>query len=199
MGSIRFLLGLPNSRFDAYLGKFLSRSLLVLAPLLTGLVLAGLVGAVAFRQPSALAFLGALLPTVLYALIFVGFGLTISAAVRTETRAVVGIVGVLVLFRGIWTGVQWLGLRMATAPSDYVSQPYGAWYYLLGRLNPINAYLKVTTATIDPTVYNPLLTDPSSAVSYPTVTAGFAFFTLLLWIGLAPWLGYARFRDVDLP
>ena len=199
MGSVRFLLGLPNSRFDAYLGKFVSRSLLVLVPLLAGLLIAGVVGAVAFRRPSVVPFVGLLVPTVLYTLIFVGFGLSVSAAVDTETRAVVGIVGVLVVFRGIWAGVQWAGLQLATAPGEYPSPPHDAWYYVLGRLNPLNAYVKLTTAVIDPGVRNPLISMPSEPVGYTALTAGFAAFAILLWIAISPWFGYARFRDRDLP
>ncbi len=199
MGSIRFLLGLPNSRLDAYLGKFVSRSLLVLVPLVAGLLVAGVAGAVAFRGPSVLAFLGLLLPTIPYALIFVGFGLTISAAVDTETRAVVGIVGVLVVFRALWAGLQWAGLQFATAPGEYPSPPYDAWYYLVGRLNPINAYVKVTTDVINPGVRNQLITTPSEALGYPVLSVGFAVFAVLCWVAIAPWLGYGRFRDRDLP
>ena len=199
MGSVRFLLGLPNSRLDAYLGKFVSRSLLVLVPLVAGLLVAGFVGAIAFQQPSLVAFLGLLVPTLLYALIFVGFGLTISAAVDTETRAVVGIVGVFAVFRGVWTGLQWGGLQLATAPGEYPSQPYGAWYYLLGRLNPINAYVKVTTEAIHPGVRNGLISIPEGSVSYVSLTAGFALFSILLWLAVAPWFGYTRFRNKDLP
>lgn len=199
MGSIRFLLGLPNSRLDAYLGKFVSRSLLVLVPLVAGLLVAGVVGAVAFRQPSLTAFAGLLLPTIPYAMIFVGFGLTISAAVSTETRAVVGVVAVFAVFRGVWTGLQWGALQLATAPGEYPSPPYEAWYYLLGRLNPINAYLKVTTEVISPGVRNGLISAPREPVGYVSLTAGFAVFSILLWLAIAPWAGYARFRDADLP
>ena len=111
----------------------------------------------------------------------------------------VGIVAVFAVFRGVWTGVQWLGLQAQKAPGEFVSQPYDAWYYLFGRLNPLNAYVKVTTETINPGVRNPLITIPQDALGYPSLTVGFAVFAIVFWLGVAPWLGYVRFRDADLP
>lgn len=130
------------------------------------------------------AFLGLLVPSVVYALVFVGFGLTISAA-TTETRAVVRIVGVFAIFRGVWTGLQWGGLQLATAPGEYSSQPYDAWYHLFERLNPINAYVKLTTEAINPSIRNGLISMSDASIGHVSLTSGFAAFTILLWLGIA--------------
>jgi len=204
-GSIRFLLGWPNSRFDAYLGKLVSRTLLVAGPLVVGLLVAwplgvaGLAGEGFGVSRAAVGLLTVLFWSVVYTVVFVGVGLTLSASVGTTTRAVAGICGSLLLFRGLWPASQWLLLQ--TRPVEYATgQPYPEWYYVVGRLNPMNAFVKLTAPVLKPEIYHPLLTVPEGpAVGYTATTAGFAAVGLLLWVVVAPWLGYAVFRSADLP
>ncbi|PSQ33120.1 hypothetical protein BRD11_05710 [Halobacteriales archaeon SW_12_69_24] len=52
-GSIRFLLGLPNSRLDAYAGKYVSRTVLLSGSILAGFVVLGAIGFAILTEPDA--------------------------------------------------------------------------------------------------------------------------------------------------
>ena len=117
-GSIRFLLGLPNSRLDAYTGKYLSRGVLYLASTAVGF--AGL-GAVAFAvlgDPNAATFVQFFALTAVFGIVFLGIGLAISAVLDSEISVTVGIITVYMLFRGGWMILQWGGLYL-TSPQGH--------------------------------------------------------------------------------
>ena len=193
-GSVRFLLGLPNSRGDAFTGKFAAR--------LTA------VGAL-FREGSYVDMVGLTAVTLLFALLFVGTGLALSAVVSTSTRAVVGGVGLFAVFRGGWPALQF-GLLELTGADRFPVPP--DWYFWVGRVNPLNAYLKLTTAYTDfGGTGHPLLTaandvrfEPDageqvvSAAGTVAVTHEFAAVVLLLWTAVVPLLGFLVWRRRDL-
>lgn len=192
-GSIRFLLGLPNSRTDAYLGKYVSRGVVVLAPLVIGLGLASLLVPFAFEDPSVFALLGIAAVSVPYALLFVGIGLSASAYADSSNRAVAVALASFVVFRAGWPTVQWLGVQ--GVPDQY---PRPEWFFWIGRLNPINAYVKLTTGFAEFEYGHPLLSQPGEAVSTVATTHGFALVVLLAWTVLAPLAGLLYFENRDV-
>lgn len=192
-GSVRFLLGLPNSRDDAYLGKYLSRSLVVAAPLVGGVVLAGLLVVTIFDEGSLLAVLGLGLLSVPYALLFVGIGLSASAYAETEGRAVAMVIAVFALLRAGWPGIQWIAIEsLPTGLQEHKPE----WYFWFGRINPINAYVKLSTQFGD-VPRHPLITT-ERGLSTVATTAGFAGVVLFTWGVLAPLAGLWYFRRRDL-
>jgi ABC-2 type transport system permease protein len=191
-GSVRFLLGLPNSRADAYVGKYVSRSLVVLVPLLVGTLAAAVVVALGYRDGSFVDTLLLGVAGVPFALAFVGFGLTCSAVAETDTRAVAAAIGAFVLFRAGWPALQFLYL--SRLEEQY---PRPATYFELGRLNPINAYVAVTASSVD-VEFHPLLTRPGPTVDTVAIEQWFAALVLLGWAALAPLFGYVYWRRRDM-
>lgn len=192
-GSVRFLLGLPNSREDAFLGKYLSRSAVVLVPLVAGVLLAAVVVATAFENGSFLAIVGIGLVSIPYALLFVGLGLSASAVADTDNRAVAMVVGAFVVLRAGWPALQWIGLQ-SIPPME--RRPRPEWYYWLGRVNPINAYVKATESFLGSGTH-PLITQ-ARGLSSVAITLEFALFVLLAWAVAAPLVGYWYFQHRDL-
>ena len=212
-GSVRFLLGLPNSRDEVYRAKFLSRSAVVLVPLLAGAVLAGVLVAATFEQGSVLDVLGLGLISVPYALLFVGIGLSASAYAETTNRAVAMVIGAFAILRAGWPAAQWLSIQ---GIEDIYEVGYPDYYFWIGRINPINAYVKLTTQLLDERAH-PLLTARERGVGYrsaPDTPGGtteaveavapiatsmeFAAAVVLVWAVAAPLFGlwYFRRRDV---
>jgi ABC-2 type transport system permease protein len=191
-GSIRFLLGLPNSRDDAYAGKFASRAAVVCVPLVVCLLLTGVVVALTFRDGSFPAMVGLTAASVPYAVLFVGVGLTASAYAETSNRAVAVVLAVFAVLRGGWPAVQFLAL--AGVENAY---PRPEWYFWVGRLNPINAYVKLTTLFAEFEYGHPLVTTPDEVTTVAT-THWFAATVLLGWTVLAPVAGLLYFRRRDL-
>ena len=71
-GSVRFLLGLPNSRWDAYAGKYVSRTVLLVVSILAGFLTLALVGFGILTDPSASGLLLFVLATAQVAVEFAG-------------------------------------------------------------------------------------------------------------------------------
>jgi ABC-2 type transport system permease protein len=192
-GSVRFLLGLPNSRDDAYVGKFLARAAVVCVPLVVGIALTGVVVQLTFENGSLLGMLGLAAVTVPYALLFVGIGLTASAYADSSNRAVAVVITVFALFRAGWPAVQWLGLQSMRDP-----YPRPEWFYWVGRLNPINAYVKLTSLFATFEYGHPLLSRPDEVVQTVATTHWFAAVVLFAWTVAAPVFGLLYFRRRDL-
>lgn len=192
-GSVRFLLGLPNSRDDAYLGKFVSRAIVVSTPLVGALLLTGVITLLTFQNGSLVAMAGLAVVSIPYALLFVGIGLTASAYADSSNRAVAVVIAVFAVLRAGWPAVQFILVQGFRDP-----YPRPNWYFLIGRLNPINAYVKLTTLFADFEFGHPLLTSPGETVTTVAVTHWFAAVVLLAWTVLAPIAGllYYRRRDV---
>lgn len=191
-GSVRFLLGLPNSRDEAYVGKYLSRSAVVVVPLVVCLVLTGVIVALTFENGSLLGMVGLTLVSIPYALLFVGIGLTASAYADTSNRAVAVVIAAFTVLRAGWPALQFL--LMSGVEDPY---PKPEWYFWVGRLNPINAYVKLTTLFAD-VGYHPVITTPTDSVSTVATSHLFAAVVLLGWTVLTPLAGLVYFRNRDL-
>ncbi|QLH77937.1 ABC transporter permease subunit [Halosimplex rubrum] len=198
-GSVRFLLGLPNSRFDAYLGKYLSRSVLLSAATALGLLVVGAVGFGVLREPDAVAFLLFVVATLAFGLLFVGVGLALSAVLDSETQVTTGIISTYVLFRGLWPVMQWGGLYLTRPDGELGLRPYPEWYFYLGRLDPLNAYVKVVNVLFNENLFHPLITNPQGAeVDYLAVSEWYAVAALAVWLVVVPVVGYLLFVNKDV-
>ncbi len=92
-GSIKFLLGLPNSRQDVILGKLLSRLGMVTVAVATMFLVALVISLVRFAVFPAGVFFGVFLMTVFYGAVFVGVAIAVSSITASRSRAVAGAVG----------------------------------------------------------------------------------------------------------
>jgi ABC-2 type transport system permease protein len=209
-GSVRFLLGLPNSRLDAFVGKFASRLTAVVVPLTAGLLVCTVAVGALFRNGSYLDMLGLTAVTLLFALLFVGAGMALSAVTSTSTRAVVGAVGAFAALRGGWPALQ-LALTEIADVETYPFPP--EWYFWVGRINPLNAYVKLTEAyaNFGPRGH-PLLTRSTqtsfdrateeqvvtASVDSVAVTPEFAAVVLVAWAVAVPLAALAVWRRRDL-
>lgn len=197
-GSVRFLLGLPNSRLDAYAGKYLSRTVVYVLATVVGFAVLGALAAVLLREPAPVEFLLFVGLTLLYGLVFVGFGLAASAVLDTETSVTAGIISVYVVFRGGWMLLQWGALRLTQPRTEAFRQPYPDWYFFLGRANPMNAYAKLVDTLFNEGRPIPLITGPEPSVNTVATGEGYAVAVLVVWAVVVPVLGYLRFRNRDV-
>lgn len=208
-GSIRVLLGLPATRRDVMLGKLLGRTGTVLLAVGTAFV----AGAVAifglYGELKVIDFLLILLLTAVYALVYVGIAVGISAFAKTRGRAMAGAVSVFLVFSVLWnfipTGIYYL-LR-----GELASAPVPAWFVFVQRLNPTNAFAAaqrflVTTFGSSSVVSQPGISG-GSAQSLSEMIVGEVPFYVEHWFGvviLGIWLllpvvvGYLRFQSVDI-
>lgn len=195
---MRFLLGLPNSRLDAYAGKYCSRGAVFVGSLLFGLAVFGVVAGALLQEPSPAGFLLFVGATVVYGLVFLGVGLALSALLDSETSVTAGIISAYVLFRGGWMVLQWLGLRVTRGPGETAARPFPEWYYFLGRANPMNADAKLLDTLFNEGPQFPLLTTPLPEADSVATGDADAVAALLAWLVVVPVVGYLGFKNKDV-
>lgn len=216
-GTIKLLLSLPHSRQDVVLGKFLGRSAVIALPVLLGFAIAAvvfLVAGITFKFANFLAF--TVLTTSL-GVVFVGIAIGFSAGAPSQRRAMIGSVGVYVLFTLFWQYLRRGVINILTEAGKRIpglSEPANATLVkasLLSKfLNPVRAYETLAATlyaqdTIGARLYgtsNPILAqlarqqlqqDMPFYLSDPFIIA-----VLVVWLVVPPIVGYLLFTDTDL-
>ena len=205
-GSLRLLLGLPPSRTEVVVGKFLGASGVLLAGLAVALVVAAIAGIVVFGTASLGPLVGVVAATALLGVAFLGVAIGLSAAVSSTRRAMAagfgGFLGLTFLWEPVVAGVYYLvdGSLPGGEPP--------AWLLAVDRLNPIEAYAVVANMAGDVGV-TPLrisvgLGGGSTAAegagaAVPLVLAEpISIVVLCGWVAIPLAVGTRRFRRTDL-
>lgn len=197
-GSLRFLLGLPNSRRDVLVGKFLGRTGTVALPV-AGSISLVCVGMAVTGVPLPLpTYLGFLAITVLFGMVFVAIGLALSTIFISGTRTIAAAVGIYFLFRLVW--------RILLTLMVYLSRGYvplerelPAWYFIADRMTPITAYLGSTNALLQPTdATNYFVQTPSPAAAASVPSPWLELASLCFWGIVSLTVGFYRFKSTDL-
>lgn len=204
-GSIRFLLGLPNSRREILRGKFLGRTAVLTVPLLLGFLAGGVVTVAVYGVPPLSIYLPFVLLALLLGAAFVAFAVGVSASSSTQTRAISVVLLVFLLTQSLWNFLV-SGLHYAfrgTMPGGELPNRYE----LVSRLNPIEAYSAVGDRFFAETerivlggggasTQSSAATEQVADVLYLEWWTGIV--VLVLWIGIPLGFGYLRFRAADL-
>ncbi len=199
-GSIKWLLGLPNSRTDVVLGKLLSRSAVVAAGLLLSFAVgvaaaAVLVPDMTFEYDEYALFAAV---TVLYALAYVSVAVAISAASSSRSRAMGSAIGFFFVFNLVWNflpvgPVQMIGFlsdEFGLEVSDSVTE-------LIFSISPTGAYLNGILKLIMPERFNAqagaVVTDPPFYIE-----GWFMVIILAAWVVVPLALGAWQFNRAEL-
>jgi ABC-2 type transport system permease protein len=205
-GSIKHTLGLPNSRAEYVLGKFLSRASVAIAAVLVAVTVAFLLGVGLYSEPiQPLRFVQFGLISALFVTSLTAIFVACSTITSRRSRAMFGVIGAYFLLGPFWLGflpvvsletvVSFVTDLMGTSLSD---ETMG--YIQLG--SPTTAYL----AGLEP-VYDGVI----GTGEYPRVTRNYQsdsnalytenwynYLTMVVWGGVALGLSYVRFRVAEL-
>ncbi|QRV16645.1 ABC transporter permease [Haloterrigena salifodinae] len=216
-GSLRVLFGLSHSRWDVFVGKFVSRlGVVFVATLLTVALTVGMAVAMFDSVPLG-TYLGYSALTILLGLAFAAIAVGVSAVSTSRMQAMGGAIGSYVVFSLVWhplvAGVHYLlegSMPGLEAPE---------WYFLLLRLNPLDAYRQVSSELADQFIWgiigmeNIVEDIPDAAFENPDtlllsnrvsgdlpfyLSDWFAAVILLAWIVVPLAIGYWRFDGADL-
>lgn len=208
-GTLKLLLALPHSRRDVVLGKIVGRSAVIVLPILLGFVAAAvvfLITPVSLELGNYVAF--ALLSALL-GVVFVSLAVGISAASGSRRQAMLGNVGIFVMFALFWgsfaeglvslldeytdMGFETLvQIQLATRlfnPTD----AYQSLAAILWTGDALGARLALFGGGLAGQVYGQALDPLPAYFSDPVVAVVF-----LAWLVVPPILGYLSFRDADL-
>ena len=180
-GSAKILLGLPHSRRDVVVGKFVGRAAVLAAALLVGFF-AGFVVMLSYDELAVFDYLVFVFLTTVLGVVYVAVGVGVSASVASRSRAAASVVGFYIFMKVLWD----------TFPSIV---PRGIVYAVTGSLSPPDWY--------------PFLVALGPNASYTNLASGylegefgsleyFSAAVTVVWIVVPLALGYVRFRRADL-
>jgi len=196
-GRIKYLLGLPNRRWEVVVGKFLSRSLV--ATLAIGLSMAVGLAIIFVRFPSvpvgeAVTLAGFML---FLAVVYVGIAVGVSAMTATRARAMAGAIGIYVFFTVYWIAPQVNPMNSVSYIVENLLglSPKEDLYEFVLLLSPSFAYDRLTNGLLFERVQ-----DGSQLAGSDAFYLQPEFMPVILvgWLVLALAAGYLRFRDAEL-
>ena len=193
-GSLKVLLGLPPSRGEVLVGKFLGRSGVVAIGLALGFVVAGVVTAALYGDLPLTVFVGTTALTVLLGISFVGIAIGISAVTATRARAMTLAIAAYLGLTLLWDLVPNGAHLLVTGEMPGAIVP--PWFLLLQALSPTGSYNALVQRLLlgGGTVVEARIGGPAPIYLEPGV-----FLALLVAWAIVPlFLGYLRFRRADL-
>ena len=192
-GSIKLTLGLPNSRRDTVLGKFIGRCAVLTIAILSGYSVVAVFALSTYESFAAVKFVLYTVLTVFYGAVYVAIGIGFSSVMRSQYTALVGAVSLYVIFQLGWDLVTAI---LQTLTVGYIPPDSGAppWLIVVHALNPTAAVGYATRAII-PT-FDEIMSYPVSASFYPPKWTGFAI--LSVWLVVSLGFGYLRFQSADI-
>ncbi|MFB6085912.1 MAG: ABC transporter permease subunit [Halodesulfurarchaeum sp.] len=193
-GSLKILLGLPPSRGEVLLGKFLGRAGVVGIGVGAGFAISGVITRALYGVVPVLDFVGVTLLSAALGICFVGIAVGISATTAVRSRAMTLAVAAYLVLTLLWDMVP-QGVHLVVAGSMPGATVPG-WFLLLQRASPSGAYN---------TLVQRVLVDTDAALAarlggeVPAyLDAPFFLGILVLWTILPLVFGYRRFRRADL-
>jgi ABC-2 type transport system permease protein len=197
-GSIRFLLGLPNTRLDVILGKVIGRAAVVGISTVIGFAIGGAVIAFLYDGFDIVTYLGVVAFALLIGLVYVAVAVGVSASVSSRSKAVAGVLGIYIVFDWLWwaipMAIYWLLERELPGGTDLP-----AWYLLVERLGvwgPIEV-ISVTLVDIAGVETAPAADRLAREVPFYLET-WFAWVFVAAWIIVPLAVGYYRFNRAIL-
>jgi len=193
-GSLKVILGLPPSRGEVLLGKFLGRSGVVAIGLSLGFVVSGVVTVILYGGLPMVAFIGTTVLTVLLGVSFVGIAIGISAVTATRARAMTLAITAYLGLTLLWDLVPNAVHLLVTGEMPGGVVP--GWFLFLQGLSPTGAYNGLVQQLLFGGGTAVEARIGGSAPSYldPAVFLGILF----AWTAVPLLVGYFRFRQADL-
>jgi len=212
-GSLRILLSYPFSRFDVVAGKFIGRTVVIGSALLVAVAVTVGITIAVYGNPGGATIAGVLVSVLLFGLAFTGLAVGVSAATATRGRAMATVLGIYLLFLLFWKAI--VGGIYYAVNGSLPGLKVDAWYFLLLRLSPIEAFRALVDGTLEPAVSSalsiPVEDVPPDATAeqlklsnrvvghLPFYLSDWMLVALLVAWALVPvGIGYRRFRNADL-
>jgi ABC-2 type transport system permease protein len=202
-GAIKYTLGLPNSRLEYFVGKYVSRAAVAVAAVVLGTLVGFMVATTTFNNSADpirfLEFAGA---SVAYALSISGIFVGISAMTASRSRAMFSVLAAYFVLVVFWAGfLPFLSLQtiidaVVSTLSVTISD---STRNLIRGLSPVNAYFQTTTE-----VYTGVFNEyeafsmTRSGSDRLVNRTWFNVLVMLGWATVVPLLGYLKFRMSEL-
>lgn len=193
-GSLVLTLSFPHSRWDFLVGKLVGRSVVLLAPTVVALALAGAVGAVRYGTDGAALYPWFLVAAALYGLAFVGISVGLSLSTTVDRWITLGAFGSYFVLVTLWGGLHSLTLLVLHRFDGRVLADMPDWALLFRLAGPGEAFDRLVRAGFDVGLA-PRYVGADAPVY---VDWWMAVVLLVAWFAVPVALGFRRFRTADL-
>lgn len=190
-GSLQFLLGLPYSRRDYFLGTYVGRAALVSTGVVSGFVALALGAAVrgVVVSPTKTLLAAALGATL--GVVFVAVGVSISASVRSTAAAGALAFGAFLLLFFFWSSLP--GLLAYVANGFTRPETLPGWAPYVQSLSPVSAFQVLVDAFVAGQDFR-----GGGFIATGSESVGLSIAVLFGWLTLVPLAAYRRFSNGDL-
>lgn len=196
-GRIKYLLGLPNRRWEVVVGKFLSRSLVAALAIILSMAVGLAIMAVRFDSVPVADALVMTALMLFFGTVYVGIAVGVSALTASRARAMAGVIGVYVVFTVYWIAPPSPTNAVAYVVEDLLGMsPRENLYEFVFHLSPSFAYSRLANETLFERAQDGAQVVDPDAPFYLQET--FMPVILVGWVVLALGVGYLRFRDAEL-
>lgn len=196
-GSIKLLLSLPNERRDVLFGKFLGRSGVVAAAVTLGCLFGAVVFAVFASSFPITEYVLFVLLTIALGVVFVAIAVGFSASTRSDTVAIIGGIGLALLFTLLWDILTLVVGIVINDVSDMSAESVFEIQVFLNSINPSNAYGTLARELLSEGAQGGGGGLPAAIDGFYT-EPWFAVVVLLVWLVAPLALGYWRFETAEL-
>jgi len=196
-GSIKLLLSLPNERRDVLVGKFLGRSAVVAASVTLGCLFGAVVFAVFANSFPFVEYLLFVLLTIVLGVVFVGVAVGFSASTSSDTVAIVGGIGLVLLFTFLWDVLTLIVGLVLNEALDVTGETILEAQVFLNSVNPSNAYGTLARELLSEGTRGGGAGVPGAIDGFYT-EPWFAVVVLLVWLVAPLALGFQRFEVAEL-
>ncbi len=193
-GSLFLTLSFPHSRRDVIVGKFVGRAIVLLAPTLVALIVAGVVGAVRYGTDGLALFPWFLLATALYGVVFVAISMALSMWTTVDRWITFGALGSYLLLVQLWDNFHSLTILLLHRFDFSVFADMPDWALLFRLLKPSEAYYRLLRAGFDVSLAGRYVGDGTPLY----VEWWMALVLLALWCAVPLAVGFRRFGTTDL-
>jgi len=200
-GGVKFLLSLPNTRRDVFLGKFCSR-LAVVGAGIVFMFLTATVGGVARNGTLPVGFVVALLAiTLVYGGVFVSIAVALSSMVAARSKAIAAAVGsyfLLVLLYvvpglSVFMLAQWVHTTLLGFDTNL------DLYNAVSYTSPLTAYRQATNMVFPESAEQRVFRRASDAGELPVyLSEEVSLIVFAVWLVVPLVVGYVRFQGADL-
>ncbi|WP_266075348.1 ABC transporter permease subunit [Haladaptatus caseinilyticus] len=199
-GSIKYLLGLPNTRLDLVLGKFVGRSVVVSVGLLFAFGVAGALGIVLLDTIDFVVFAQFFLLMLFFTLTYIGIAVGLSATCASRSRAMASSVGVFFVFNVLWLipQISPSGILQYVA-EDKLGMSLGPEIYeFVFLVSPPYAFQRAAGLIFtERPIYSPRYIPWEANVPF-YLEESFMFVILAMWLVVPLAIGYLSFERADL-
>lgn len=193
-GSLFLSLSFPHSRRDLVVGKVVGRTIVLLAPTLVALAVAGVAGIALFGTDGVAFYPWFVLVTALYGTAFVAVAIGLSASTTVDRRLSLGALGAYLLLVTFWDNLHTTTLLVLHRFDTEVVTAMPDWALLFRLVKPSESYYRLVSAGFDSDRAARYVAD--AAPLYVDWWMGLVL--LVAWIAVPLAVAARRFRNADL-